>query len=546
MKHRFNLFCPITAFILSVSALPCQAISWQYLNSYNANGVPNNLIDLSAELPLNLVSDVYKRLPESKNIKYNDPKLITDDLGANIQLLEDAEISVVFVNEGAGYNNSVGFFSYDPGNKPKAANELNTKIIFPNFSLPLLKLGDAVKLGKFKAGSGVGFTIVSNGWNGREVNPNQPSNTIFQTIKALNPEPAGTSNLNAHTVLLAKPEDGILILGFEDINRTFSYCDHDFNDVVIAIKVSPFSAIDRGQIQSLSKIVKDSDGDGVSDDLDAFPLDPERAARRFYPSATGYGSLAFEDNWPKKGDFDMNDLVVGYRAIETLNARNEITDLKLIYQITARGAQNDNAFAVHLPGVPRTVINQSTSTLTVGSQPPVSLVPESGQNEAVFIMTSSANTLTKTGKAWPCGFFNTVSACPRMAAVPLVAEIHFQTPLKPGQIASAPYNPFIFPNRYAGRGMEVHLVDHAPTDKADPKYFGTYDDTTNIAQARFYRTTDNKPWALDVPENWLYPAEWNNIANAYMSFSSWAAGLSDSNTTSWFMSNMNTGLLFKP
>jgi LruC domain-containing protein len=110
-----------------------------------------------------------------------------------------------------------------------------------------------------------------------------------------------------------------------------------------------------------------------------------------------------------------------------------------------------------------------------------------------------------------------------MAAVPLVAEIHFQTPLKPGQMDSAPYNPFIYPNRYAGRGMEVHLVDHAPTDKADPKYFATYDDTTNISKGRSYRTTDNQPWALDVPENWLYPAEWNNIANAYLSFSSWAA-----------------------
>jgi hypothetical protein len=68
MNHRFNLIFPITAFILSVSALPCQATSWQYLNSYNTNGVPNNLIDLRAELPLNLVSDVYKRLPEGKNI----------------------------------------------------------------------------------------------------------------------------------------------------------------------------------------------------------------------------------------------------------------------------------------------------------------------------------------------------------------------------------------------------------------------------------------------------------------------------------------------
>ena len=40
---------------------------------------------------------------------------------------------------------------------------------------------------------------------------------------------------------------------------------------------------------------------------------------------------------PSKGDFDANDLVVGYRAIETLNAKNEVTDLKLVYEIVARG-----------------------------------------------------------------------------------------------------------------------------------------------------------------------------------------------------------------
>jgi hypothetical protein len=36
----------------------------------------------------------------------------------------------------------------------------------------------------------------------------------------LNPEKPGTDNLNAHTVLLSKPKDGLLILGFEDMNRT--------------------------------------------------------------------------------------------------------------------------------------------------------------------------------------------------------------------------------------------------------------------------------------------------------------------------------------
>jgi LruC domain-containing protein len=531
---------------LAAATLPTQAASWEYFGEFQSNGVPKNMIDLSGAMPPGLLNEIYKRLPESLDVRKNDAKLITDDLGANIQLLEDAEITVAFVNEGAGYTNSVGFFAFDPANKPKTVGDVKTRVMFPNFSLPMMKYGNAVSLGKFKAGTGVGFSILANAWNGKAVNPAQPDSMTYFSMKGLNPEAAGTANLNAHTVLLSKPEDSLLVLGFEDLTRTWSGCDHDFNDAIIAIKVTPFSAVDRSQIQSLTKVVKDTDKDGVPDDLDAFPTDPERAARRFYPSATGYGSLAFEDNWPRKGDFDMNDLVVGYRTVEILNARNEIVDVQLNYQITARGAQNDNAFAVHLPGVAREAVDPLSSTLKINDLAPVALAPESGQKEAVFILTGSSKTLTATGLKWPCDFFNTVDKCPRQAPVPMVANIHFKQPLAKGALGSAPYNPFIYPNRYAGRGREVHLVDHPPTDKADRALFGSSDDASTPASGRYYRTATNQPFALDIPETWRHPAEWNSIDKAYLNFNPWAEGILNTSTSRWYLTDIKEGLVFKP
>ncbi|MFM8443551.1 MAG: LruC domain-containing protein, partial [Methylococcus sp.] len=438
MKHAKPLLKTLVALSLYVAANPSQAAAqWEYFVDFGAKGVPKNMIDFSGQLPAGLLNDIYTRLPEQKDVRKTDAKLITDDLGANINLLEDAEITVVFLNEGAGYKNSVGFYNFDPAKKPTAAQQITTKVIFPNFSVAPeggMKYGNAVPLGRFKAGSGVGFTVLADAWNGTGVKTNQPDGMTYYSMKGLNPETASAANLNAHTVLLSKPEDELLILGFEDLTRTWSGCDHDFNDAIIAIKVTPFSAVDRGKIQSLSKVIKDTDGDTIPDDLDAFPNDPERAARRFYPNAMGYGSLAFEDNWPNKGDFDMNDLVMGYRMVEVLNAKNEVVDLQLNYQITARGAQDDNAFAVHLPGVAPTAIDTSTSTLQVGSQTPTALVPETGQREAVVIMAPSINSLTSTGLKYPCAFFNTVNSCPRNAAVPMVANIHFQQPLAQGQL----------------------------------------------------------------------------------------------------------------
>ena len=339
----------------------------------------------------------------------------------------------------------------------------------------------------------------------------------------------------------------MLILGFEDLTRTWSGCDHDFNDAIIAIKVTPFSAVDRGKIQSLSKVIKDTDGDTIPDDLDAFPNDPERAARRFYPNAMGYGSLAFEDNWPNKGDFDMNDLVMGYRMVEVLNAKNEVVDLQLNYQITARGAQADNAFAVHLPGVAPTAIDTAKSSLQVGTQGPVALLPETGQREAVVIMAPSINSLTNTGLKGDCAFFNTVNSCPRNAPVPMVANIHFQQPLPQGQLGAAPYNPFMYKNRYAGRGREVHLPDHPPTDKMNWALFGTGDDASIPAEGIFYRSKSAKePFALDIPENWRYPAERNVLSQAYRNFLRWTSGELSLATERWYVTNFVDTLLFKP
>lgn len=552
MCYRHTLISSLGAFALSIAAQPSMASAWPYFdsNGYDANGVPATLIDLSAQLPANLLGNIYNRLPEGLDINQNrdEKKLLTDNLGANIYLLEDSDITVMAIGGNTEYTNSIGFFSYDADNAPRSTSELNTRIIFPNFSA--LQPGQAVNLGTFKAGKAVGFVIVSDGWRQDlgAVEPDQPASKVFYTIRDLNPETPsndGNSHLNAHTILLSSPTDHLMVLGFEDAYRHPSNqdqtkplrSDDDFNDVLIAIKVTrTLSNVDHTAIQPLEPVVPapDSDGDGIGDDIDAFPLDPERAARRFYPSATGYGYLAFEDNWPKKGDFDMNDLVIAYRAVETLNARNEMTDLKLTYQIVARGASNDNAFAVHLPGVPRDAI-KSTSTLSVRNQTPAALLPESGQSEAVFILAPHINDLTRTGMSWPCGFFNTVSKCPRLAPVPLEIDVHLQQPLSRTQLGTAPYNPFIYPGWYGQRGREVHPVDRAPTAKADPKLFGTGDDASNPASNRYYRTMNNLPWAIDVPETWHYPAEWNDVSNAYPAFVTWAES-GGVNAASWYLS----------
>ena len=57
----------------------------------------------------------------------------------------------------------------------------------------------------------------------------------------------------------------------------------------------------------------DTDEDGVSDLFDDYPNDPEKAFDNYSPAEGQFGTLAFEDLWPAKGDYDFNDIVIDYQ-----------------------------------------------------------------------------------------------------------------------------------------------------------------------------------------------------------------------------------------
>ena len=561
MRIQQKAIIMLPAIIATMIPASVNAINWnwQYFGPYNPNiGVPTNMVNISSSIPPTLLSKVYSKLPEKTNIPKTNPNLITDDLGANLYFVENAEVTVAFLAEGAGYRNSVGFFTFNPKSRPATAAPLynditkanfNHRILFPNVSASgsggALKVGDALYLGKFSAGQAMGFSIISNGYStNTQVNPNQPESGVFYTIKSWNPEPV-TNNLNAHTVLLSDPADSILALGFEDQNRNGA-SDHDFNDVIMVITVTPDTAIDRSSINALDVNI-DTDGDGVPDALDVYPKDPERAFRKFYPSATGtgFGYLAFEDNWPRKGDYDMNDLVVAYRVIETQNAKKEVTDLTLTYRLVGRGAQYANGFGVHFPAIAASNIKATAvdapepTNITVGSNAPQLLTPEAGQTDAVFIITPNASLLTPSAGAG-CSFFNTLVGCPYNKPIEIIANIQLKSPQ--ASVGTAPYNPFIYIN--GNRGMEVHLVDHPPTAKADLAQFGQFDDASQPAQGRYYRSVNNHPWALEVPEDWFYPREQKQISVAYPGFAGWVES-GGVNNKDWYLTNINQNYIYK-
>lgn len=583
MKYRPHRSIPLLA-VAAGAALLCGytyqsagVIDWKYFgtaganapHTYNpSNGTPTNTeftrtlpAGLPA-LPADLMSMVRYSLPEGRDIRQNPQGVLPDsDDKTNIILKEDGDVWVTFLSEGAGYLNSVGFFTYNPASPPKTVAEVSEQIFFANASAPSpLDTADGTRqntvyLGNFKAGQAIGFMIVSDGFrtNGRTYNGTKIGGVkqtadpkwVFYTLRNLNPEAANARNLNMHTVMLRDDHDASsgyqrLVIGFEDINREVGG-DHDFNDVLLAIHVTPGRAL--ANLNALQPLVgadsADTDGDGVKDAMDEYPNDPARAFSRYYPDRNNMGTLAYEDQWPKRGDYDMNDVVMRYRTREVMNASRQVVGLEIDYRMDARGGLFDTSFAVNLPGVSAAAVQAATLAVNSGAAAPVSV--EAGQTEATFVVMNSSLAAMPSPNA-ACSYANTQTGCPAVPSVNYTLKVDFKTPQSLA-LFSSPYNPFIY--RRSTRGQEVHLAGQQPTALADASLFRTLDDTTVKGTTTTYMDASRRPWAMDIPVDWKHPSEVSDLAFAYPNVTEWAR-TSGSSNRDWYLNPTPSFLYVKP
>jgi len=178
----------------------------------------------------------------------------------------------------------------------------------------------------------------------------------------------------------------------------------------------------------------DTDGDGILDQDDAYPEDPEVAFEFFTPSKYGKGTIAFEDLWPSKGDYDFNDAALSYQAIAFLNAENLAVGLNFVCNIKANGAGYTNGIGFEIEGLTPAQIESVTGPVLTQNFINVNANgTEANQDNAVIILADDVdNILTET----------TIS-------------IRFTQPISSADLGVAPFNPFIIVNKV--REKEIHL-----------------------------------------------------------------------------------------
>ena len=239
------------------------------------------------------------------------------------------------------------------------------------------------------------------------------------------------------------------------------------------------------------------------------PPPVEDSIVNYYPAADT-STLAFEDIWTSYGDYDMNDLVVGYKFKVVSDYDNHIVqNLYMTFTIRANGAGQHNGFGFQLPVTPGEVI----SVNGVGEQDGYIISSngtETGNSDnATIIVWDDTHTYLPCWNTRPgiyCGnyTFNLIIKLDNVTYDQLDVEN---------------WNPFMISG--GERGREIHLPDYIPTMLADESYFGTGDDDTQLG-IKYYKSATNLPWVIDIYGKFDYPIESSDISGVYLHFGEWA------------------------
>ncbi len=260
-KLSFQIVLAVTVIILSSGRLraeenasTCDSINidltskFRFLGDWGPNGTPLYLEAETGEVSDALIDYVNEVLPEKVSLPDTHAEYFGDNVQLNTELTESSKVYLTMVHEGANWENTLGFYTYDIDNPPATVYDIDSLvIIFPNVTDPnSITQGDRVLLGEFPEKTGIGYFLIAKGWVGDTICLSSYmvfSDTHFNTFT--------TEEYRQHTVLLNFEQENKILLGFEDTKRPDGpFVDDDFNDAVFYITTKT-SAIDTTNIPKI-------------------------------------------------------------------------------------------------------------------------------------------------------------------------------------------------------------------------------------------------------------------------------------------------------
>lgn len=534
-----------TAYEVNSSGIPTSVQIYKEwvtpLGTWNtASGRPDYHMDKSTASPGLFLADkeidgmfntICNILPNGKdNSRYKN--------AVDLTLKRASEVSITILGSFTCWNSTLGYYYYNDSNKPVNKQDLNVIMLFPNTQDGQrdknwdyqgnigTKRGDVVQLkyypninssnpeerlsgetNIFPAGTKIGFLMRSNAWG-------------MQGDEYCSKKTA-TNFWNKKMNIWASTTEGLAYAN-PAINGSFSKPNNNGE-----ARTAEFSYTSDNGTQYTILAIEDACDDYDYNDL-IFAMNPANVfiglADVEKGKSTTSGVYSFEDLWPNRGDYDMNDVLVDCKHEVTYDdagkVRKEVYRLKTFQNVVSKVS----GLAVRL------------NTKTTPSSMVMKKIAK-GQT------TEQTVTFTKDDKE---NYYYLTDNITAELNTTYIFELNYNTAIALSKTAEI--EPFIWADVYdeeedKTKRWEVHLPGVAPTKKMDMSFFGTVDDRSNPSEGKWYVRSGLYPFGFylagasaDQFEETilLRPNEGKPIDNFYPQFIEWAISKGEK-CTEWYL-----------
>lgn len=459
------------------------------LGKWDADGIPDYLLSEKQDIPTAFLkrcnSLSYSIAKDTCKLLKKYPELRTSGKNDMVITKSTRLVATYFNFSSTTWEDMVAYYTYQEGESVDIATIKKT-ILIPrsNRHAPDHLVGEQIMLkywnketsryeDEFPKGTRIGWILLGyynmNNWRDGKPNVYRYSN------------PAFNKDHEQRSVLLSDPElDNCFFMSMED------NIDMRFNDVQFAIMASTSSSVESPP--------------SIPDEVNKGEI-----------SHVVKGSLAFEDNWPKQGDYDMNDVVLYFSSTVVKDTeKGNLVRTTTTFTPVNNGATFTNGFGFQLDSVD----TKKVSSIRISQEG--NIISESfevGTNKPVAILFSDIKPVLNK-------------------PITVVIDHRKYDNVKEGD-ARPPFNPFIFVN---DRSHEVHLPGYKPTSLADESLRGTENDLKmdSSGNEMFYISKDNMPFAIYISgANFQSPPESMSITEYYPNFQFWRDSFGKQNTD-WY------------
>lgn len=430
---------------------------------------------------------VYAAATAALNVnKQCDDALITQ---ADLQLVKDSEVGITMLGGNTCWHSTLGYYYYT-GEVPTREN-LHIIMLFPNTQdghwtagagannnyngnigvqrgdvvqlkyYPNIAQGDMETVSDiFPAGTKLGFILKANGWG---MQPTVGDKKYYVT---------GVSYGNRLYNVWGASTDGL------------SYCNANGRTGSDWAHLNPNGESRTAKFQCTTPnnhtyaVVSFEDACNDKNYSDViFSLKPMDAFQKLPDPEDKVietkGVYCFEDLWPSKGDYDLNDCVVGFKHAKKFEKKFDETEFKVIKETFSLTTYQN--YVTLTSGLALTLNTNTTPTSVVMKK-----VKGGEESEVDFTKDGDVYLLTEdiTGEL----------------GTEYLLELYYEGGISDEQTASV--KPFIFRNLDNGKRWEVHIVGEAPTSKMDDSLFKSDDDLSDPAQGIYYVREGNYPFAF--------------------------------------------------